>query len=242
MKFEKQKHIRFLIRSLFTLMFLIIAIQLSFGQNRRQVADFKVIRKSIDSLLIIPTYVDIKAIDSDNLILGDTLFAKESSDKISRDIKSLLDNKYVIQLSKGNYKLSPELETDLRDLYGEISESEKTISNISIPNTIIALVKNSKQRYCVLNFYGGHYKTKARIKQEEKELLPKSIGVAILTLGSVYLTPASGNLSIMKTILFDKIDRKLIFYKESSIAGSNPRSYVNIVNYISSNFKPLYYK
>lgn len=225
-----------------TALLIIMAISFSLGQKKKQTSEFNSIKKKIETLNIIPAFIDIKAIDINKSIINDTVFAMESKDSISSKIYNLLSKKYSIHLLDTNINMTNDIVSELSKLFYELDEADKSITNIEVHELIVGLVQNEESRYCVINFYGGTYKTLARIKQEEKELLSTAIAVAVLTLGSAYVYPTNGFYSIMRTIVFDKIDRKVIFYKYSSIQGANPKSHDTINQYIYKNYKSLYYK
>ncbi|MGV8829875.1 MAG: hypothetical protein ACWA6U_16320 [Breznakibacter sp.] len=229
-------------RILSVTLILMFTFSLCKSQKIKQIKEFKTIKKSIENLAIIPVFVNIKAIDKDKLVINDTIFAKESSDSISNVIYNLLNKKYSIHILKGYSTLSKEYESEFMELFNKLNKSDKYISNIEVPKAIIQRVEKEESRYCVINFLDGVYKTQARIKQEEKELLPTTIAVAIFSLGNAYVTPSKGNFSVMRTIVFDKTDGKVMFYKYSSELGAHPKNYNTIENYIKGNFKSLYYK
>lgn len=212
------------------------------GQTCKRVADFKTIKKNIDTLVVLPSFVDIKIIDVDKKIFNDTIYEKVASKLISDEVNNLLKGKYSIHIAEGQSMLTNVINSDLNVLLSKLDQSKRIIPNIEIENSIIKLTNDNVHRYYAINIFSGLYKTKARLKQEEKELLPKSIAVTILTLGNAYLAPNSVSYSIMRTIIFDKKERKVLLYKYSSEMGAHPKSNDIIKNYILKNYKTIYYK
>lgn len=215
---------------------------LSQGQKTKKIKEFKTVKKSIETLAILPTFVDVKAEDIDRTIINDTTFSNGSCDQVASEISNLLSEKYSIQMLK-RHAPSLDVELELINLFGKLDQSGRSIQNIEVSNAILGIVKNEESRYCVLNFFGGTYKTLARYRQEERGLLPMAIAAAVFSMGSVIILPPSkGSYSILKTIVFDKTERKVIFYKNSSFVNANPKNDGTVERYVNSNFKTFYYK
>ena len=211
-------------------------------KSGKYIADFDIVKKDIDTLTIIPTFVDIKAIQIDGKTCNDTIFDEKVSDTISSIITDLLDTKYSIKKINNRNKINATIANDFNELFYRLNNSRKIITDISIPTSIINSFKYSKTRYCIITYYGGVYTTSERIKQNNNEVLPTSIAVAMLTLGSVYVVPSNQNKTIIRVLLYDNREKKVLYYNSSFGNGVHPISISTIKEYIYKNLKSIYYK
>lgn len=225
------------------LRFLIVIIVVSYGcQAGKRVSDFKEVKQSIDTISIIPAFIEIKEIGLGDKITIDTLFSREMSDSISNKISQFLFKKYQIKKYEGYSSINNDVANDLNQVYYELDNSKKIIPDIEIPNSIFQNSKNYNDRYCIITFVGGLYKTDERIAKDEKDILPASIAVAVLSLGHVYLVPSNPASSTMRLILYDKVMKKVLYYKKSTQNGIYPTNISTIDGFIYENLKGIYYK
>ena len=211
-------------------------------QSGKKVADFKTIKHNIDSLVIIPSFIDIIAIGLNDSLIKDTVINNELSDTISSKIQTLLHKKYAIETIKGHNQISNEISSDLNELFLRLDYSKSTISNIEIPNSIIETANSAKQRYCIITFYGGAYKTRERERHDNLRMLTTGLAVAILTNGNYYLTSSDPSISIMRVVLFDKIKKRVLFYKVYVLDKNDPTNISTINHFVLMNFQSIYYK
>ena len=230
------------IRTLITIFFLFlfgISSTLK-GQNIIVVKDFKTIKKNIDTLVILPSVMDIKYIDIGPTINRDTLFELRASQIISEKVFDLLNEKYKIQIKKNSNSISDKVKFDLDTLINELSY--KSIETIELSNSILELTDNYRPRYYAINIFSGFYKSKAKLNQESNDLLPLNISLALFSCGNVYVHAKTESRSYLKTIIFDKLERRVIYYRHSSELGIHPKRTDTLEKYILKNYKKLYFK
>ena len=71
-----------------------------------------------------------------------------------------------------------------------------------------------------------------------KELMAEAIIEFTFLIGPLNVT----YYSIMRTMIIDTLESKVVFYKSLSTPEANPKSYKTIQRYVNSNFKSIYYK
>ena len=213
----------------------------------KKAPDFKEVLHTIDTLALLTPFVDIKAIDAENNYLNDTVTSQKLSENISNMITDLLKKKYSLKNLPGNSTMNSNVVKDFNVLLNKINKSEKILTNIEFPDSIFQ-AGNNTSRYCMTSIINGYYSTKEKVRQDTKKALPASIAVAVLTLGHFYLIPQSPSIVTLRIILYDRVDKRVLFYKSANLSDYLSAVYISKVSYsdlnqvIMTNYKPMYYK
>lgn len=207
----------------------------------RQVTNFKKIKHTIDTLVIIPSYVDIKGIDVNNKLFSDTVFSPKLCDTVSFLISNLLKNKYHLKHVSGDKRINNIIKRDFNKLFNDINISGNSMPNIELPDSIFQTDINNS-RYSLITIFVGLYRTSEKVRKDAKESLPASLAVGILSLGSLMLIPTNPSYLAMRIILYDRIEKRVLYYKTDYMPGFNRVDFYNINQFIMKNFKTIYYK
>ena len=224
--------------------FLFIILAFSFNskaQNIKQVENFKKIKKTIDTLAVLPSLVEVIVIDVNDKTFNDTTCETKISKSITKEINNLLTDKYTIISKENQTKYSDGVVSDIEKLLNELQNSKKRISNIEIGDSLLRLT-DDKNRYYTICIFSGVYKTSQRIKHDKREILPKSIAVGLISLGTISLKPAISQYSIFKTIVFDRESKKVLFYSQAYGNEVHPKNTSMIKDFIMKCYKKIYYK
>lgn len=209
--------------------------------------DFKQVIHTIDTLALLTPFVDIKSIDAENNYQNDTVLSQKLSENISKMITDLLKKKYSLKNLSGNSTMNSNVTIDFNKLDNNINKSENLQPNIEFPDSIFQ-AGNNTTRYCLTSIINGYYPTKEKIRQNSKKVLPASIAVAVLTLGNFYLVPNNQSIVTLRIILYDRVDKRVLFYKTTNLSDIYSSIYIPRANYSDLNqlimikYKPLYYK
>lgn len=213
----------------------------------KKAPDFKQVIHTIDTLAILTPFVDIKTIDEKNNYQNDTVLSQKLSENVSKMITDLLKKKYSLKKLSGNSTMNSNVVKDFNELDNNINKSENLLTNTEFPDSIFQ-VGNNTSRYCLTSIINGYYSTKEKIKQDSKKVLPASIAVAVLTLGHFYLIPNNPSVVTLRIILYDRVDKRVLFYKSTNLSDNLSTIYIPRASYselnqvVMTNYKPMYYK
>jgi len=209
--------------------------------------DFKQVVHTIDTLAILTPFVDIKSIDAENNYHNDTVLSQKLSENTSKIITDLLKKKYSLKNISGNSTMNSNVVKDFNELDNNINKSENLLPNIEFPDSIFQ-AGNNTSRYCLTSIINGYYPSKEKIRQDTKKALPATIAVAILTLGHFYLVPNNPSIVTLRIILYDRVDKRVLFYKSTNLCDNYSTIYIPKASYSDLNqvlivkYKPIYYK
>jgi len=213
----------------------------------RKTSDFKQVIHTIDTLAILTPFVDIKTIDEKNNYQNDTVLSQKLSENVSKIITDLLKSKYSIKKLSGNSTMNSNVVKDFNRLDNNINKSENLLTNIEFPDSLFQ-AGNNTSRYCLTSIINGYYSTKEKIKQDSKKVLPASIAVGVLSLGHFYLIPSNPSVVTLRIILYDRVDKRVLFYKLTNLSDNLSTIYIPRASYselnqvVMTNYKPMYYK
>lgn len=213
----------------------------------KKAPDFKQVIHTMDTLALLPPFVDIKIIDAENNYLNDTVLSQKLSENISKMITDLLKKKYSLKNLSGNSNMNTNVVKDFNELDNNINKSENLPTNIEFPDSIFQ-AGNNTSRYCLTSIINGYYPSKEKTRQVAKKVLPVSIAVAVLSLGHFYLIPQSPSIVTLRIILYDRVDKRVLFYKSTNLSDNYSSIYVPRASYSELNqavivkYKPIYYK
>ena len=213
----------------------------------KKAPDSKQVIHTMDTLALLPPFVDIKIIDEKNNYLNDTVLSPKLSENISKMITDLLKKKYSLKNLSGNSTMNSNVVKDFNELDNNIYKSENLLTNIEFPDSIFK-AGNNTSRYCMTSIINGYYYTKEKLRQDAKKVLPASIAVAVLTLGHFYLVPNNPSVVTLRIILYDRVDKRVLFYKSTNLCNNLSAIYIPRASYselnqvIMTSYKPMYYK
>ena len=221
-----------------TLILLICSSLCCFSQTL-QVPNFKKIKHNIDTLEL-TTYVDIKGIDVNNKYFSDTVFTPKLYDTISYMITNLLKNKYHLKQVSNNIKTNRIINRDFNTLFSNINMLGNSIPDIELPDSLFQIENHS--RYSLITIFVGYYRTTEKVRKDSKDLMPSSLAVGLLSLGSLMVYQVNPAYLAMRIIVYDRIEKRVLYYNAGSLPGFNKVDYYRIKELIVNNFKTIYYK
>ena len=213
----------------------------------KKAPDFKELIHTMDTLALLTPFVDIKVVDAENNYLNDTVLSQQLSENISKMITDLLKKKYSLKNLSGNSTMNSNVVKDFNDLDISINKSENLPTNIEFPDSIFQ-AGNNTSRYSLTSIINGYYSTKEKMRQDSKKVLPASIAVAVLTLGHFYLIPSNPSIVTLRIILYDRVDKRILFYKSTNLSDNISAIYIPRASYselnqvVMTHYKPMYYK
>lgn len=207
----------------------------------KKVTGFKKLIHNIDTLAIIPSFVNIRAIGADNKLYSDTVFSLKLSDTITYMISKLLKNKYHLKQEIGNSKIDSNAAHYLNSIIKDLNQSGDLIPDIQFQDSILH-VDNNNRRYCLITVFDGLYWTSEKIRKDAKDALPASLAVGVLSLGTVMLVHVIPSYLAMKFLLYDRIDKRILYYKADVMPTLNKVDYWRINQFVINDLKTIYYK
>ena len=203
-------------------------IAVSFGQKERSVNDFKLIKKSIDTLVIVNPFVKIQVKNFNAAPTIDYFESEKITKQIANQTIKFLGKKYNTELNTlASFNDSLYL-NEINQVILKLNESKNPINSIKIPETLLDLINLSKNRYFLSVLFIGHYTY--GISPYEK-----------VTGSKIYLNPGSIAKSNIYIFLADKEKNEIIYYA-SSQSSDDPRVPDMNERLISKTIKTLYYK
>ena len=196
-------------------------------QSGKYVTEFNSIKKTIDTLVILPMNVKVYVKgDSDKKL--DTEVAKEIGQHLSEQTLKLLKNKYKIVYDSTFYEYNSVSDNEIVELIQLLDVKENPINDIYIPKSLEELSNQYDNQYFLLMFFRGFYT--AGISPYEKA-----------SRDVVYLSsPNFGNMKL-NLILFDNSNKKVLFFEES-LVRDDPRLANLIEQMTMQDLKTIYYK
>jgi len=182
----------------------------------KKTPDFKQVIKTIDTLAILSPFVDMKCVDVKNNYQNDTILSQELSENTSKIVTNLLKNKYSLKNLSGNCIMNSKILNDFNNLDTKINESKNSLPNIEMPDSIFQ-AENNTSRYCLISIINGYYPSKEKIMSDSKKALTVAIVVGVLTLGNYFVVPSIPSLSTLRIILYDRVDKRVLFYKSTNL-------------------------
>jgi len=207
----------------------------------KKVTNFRNIKHNIDTLVILPSFVDIKSIGGDDKLYSDTVFSAKLSDTITYMIKDLLKKKYHLKRISGSKYINTITEKEFNKLFDNLDMSVDSIPHIEFPDSIFQ-TNDNRSRYCLFTVCNGVYISAEKRKKDIKEALPTTIAVGILSLGTVICIPANLANLTMRIILYDRVDKRVIYYKADMMPAFNKVDFYLINQFVLNNFKTIYCK
>ena len=207
----------------------------------KKVTGFKKIIHNIDTLAIIPSYADIRAISANNTLYTDTVFSPKLSDTVTCLISKLLKKKYHLKQETGNYNIDINVAHYFNSIINDLNQSRDLNQDIRFQDSIMQ-VDNNNVRYCLMTVFTGLYRTTEKIRKDAKAALPASLAVGLLSLGTVMLVPANPSYLDMKFLLYDRKDKRIIYYKSDVMPALSKFDYSRINQFVMDNLKTIYYK
>jgi hypothetical protein len=236
-------------RKIITILFFLCVGTYSYSQStvEKKALDFKSVIHSIDTLALLTPIVDIKSFDIENHFHNDTMASESLSVATAKVVKNLLKNKYSLMSISGNYNANRNVVKTINDVLSKINKSENLSPNIELPDSMFNS-DNNTSRYCLTNIINGYYPTKEKKWQITQKALPEMFIVSLLSLGTVMVMPNVQPIVLLRIILYDRVDRRVLYYKETNLCDNNhtislPKVYYDELNpIVVTKYKSLYYK
>lgn len=194
----------------------------------KQVADFKAIKKSIDTLFFLTPHVFIES-TSKSASKPDTVLTASVSKQLTQKIYSTLKNKYQVQnsfirLDSNSYK-------DINNFFNHLDNLDKILPDIAIPQWLV--LTDGPDKYAIAVFFYGHYLADF----EPYYLVKKS-----MESNKLLLNPPPLYNSSIKLLVIDKLKKKILYYNTISSKRLDPRIPAEVEQLASSIIRPIYYK
>ena len=203
--------------------------------------DFKTIIHSIDTIGLLNPTVYIVSKDQNNYCLVDTTISCKTSDTLRYSVTNLLRKKYTIQkVANSTIPTDSSIKT-INTFINNIEKNTTLDKEIIIPTEIYNF-DQSTYRYNLINIIAGMYSTKEFRKKQEKEMMPKTIAVGLLSLGMIMITPNDPSYAVLKIILYDKVEHRILYYRSVPTSPVIASEYRLLNDVVMRNFKSLYYK
>ena len=214
--------------------------------TNKHISDFRQVKKSIDTLVVLPALIDIKIVDIGNKINRDSFKDYETNTIISEKSKKILNKKYDVINSGEFLPLTEDDSYELYLFYQQIKKLDKkqSISEALVPTLFEKISSQTPQQYLIINYLTGFYPSSERVKYVNEKILEEGMMLSILSLGHVMVLPSIYNSmggSFLITILYDKVNNKILYFATSDKNG-DPRNKYALKKYVSMNLKGIYYK
>lgn len=213
----------------------------------KKATEFKQIKRSIDSLVIVPSMAELYKIDIDDKVSRDSLFSFVIGDTITKTISNLLKNRYNLKLLPTSNNVNQGLSNELNVFFKKVNSAED-INNFSVefPDSIFNYDNNKNNRYYLFTVFNGFYITRAKAKKDARKHLPLTIASVALSIAFTGIPmgpfPAEYGLIDTKLMLYDKQQKKVIYYKNESKGDLNDIEYSGVMGIMLRNLKAIYYK
>ena len=224
------------------LLLLFSTVIYSYGQRlEKKVPNFKDIIHNIDTLDILPPYVDIKVVYSENKISQDSAYSLKLSDTLTYMISKLLNKKYHLHRLPKENRVSRKFLKDINPLLYKLDNTNSVLPDIELEDSIVKM-DNSKSRYSLITVFNGYYVSLEKRNKDALEMLPQSILVGVLSLGTLTVVPNEQSLFTGKFILYDNVKKRVLFYKTDFRPDLHNVGFYMYNQIVMDNLKGLYYK
>ena len=206
----------------------------------RNVSSFHETKKLIDTLVIVPPYMDIKEIGVKN-IWNDTAFEHSASDTISFKIYDFLHYKYPTIIRQKGYKMvDNETAITLNDLNTTLDGIKGNFGDIKIPEKL-RFQLNGDYRYYLIVIYAGVFWTEEKFDVDSHNPANASVRqINMLTFGPAAIVPASPTFSGMRVVLADKKDNRILFFNKAINNGALNNNEMD--DFVMHNLLKMYYR
>jgi hypothetical protein len=207
------------------IIFLLPILMFSCYSSGKYVADFRFIKKRIDTLIYIPAIVDISAFHVD----GNLIFDSDRSDEIQRlidkSVRNTMPKKYCIISDALKIDLKSPINTAIQELLNKLRVKRHPIDSVLVPKIIIDATSQYKNEYFLFLAFRGRY-----------SLYNNDYNTAIPS-GSEPITFNKHNM-ILDMVLFDR-KRQLVLYFDELLLVDDPRDNPRLDNMLTQILRKL---
>jgi hypothetical protein len=216
-----------------TIYFILICLiySVTAQSQSRQVANFKAIKKSIDTLIFLTPYVAIESISKSTHSKPDTSLESTLLKQLNKEIYSSLTDKHLVK--KAVVKLV--YNDGIDSLFNNLGSYDKQLPDINIPKWLNNYLNNISGKYILIAFLGGFYNADYPPYYLLKEDMKKDMLMVSFNTPTLYTTH-------LKIIIADKETNKIIYYNSILSKRIDPRIPAEIERLISDIIKPIYYR
>ena len=192
------------------IIFLLPILMFSCISSGKYVTDFKLIKKSIDTITYIPSIVDISALHIDGNVIFDTDRSYEIQKLIDKNVRKNLTRKYCIISDTLKIDLNSPINIGIQELLDELRVKKQPIDSVLVPEIIIDATSQYRNDYFLIVCFRGRYSLYNRYYNTK------------ITSGSESITIINKNNMILDVIMFDR-KQQLVVYFDELLLVNDPR-------------------
>jgi hypothetical protein len=211
------------------LTFSIIALIMHLNcRAEKYVSNFKNIKKSIDTLTILPLNVEIFAIESDRSKNIDEGLTHDIKEQLTAKTLKMLSRKYIMIHDSTVIDYNNAMDSEISELIKLIKSSQNPIDGIKIPNVLEDLTSQYSNDFFLLLFFRGHYTI--GIQPEESVVRDK-----------IYIPAQNFAGMELDILMIDKAQQRVLYFEDAS-TRDDPRLSDLVERIILRAMKTVYYK
>jgi len=208
-----------------TLLIFFIIFGLFFScKSGKYVAGFSKIKKSIDTLEVLPIDLQIKTVDFLKTQKFDPQLEKVVKVDIMDQIKNVLDKKYEIAIVDTNTISDSQLYVDLLQMSDFIESQKNPINYIQTPSSFKDLKKNLRYKYSLILIVRSQYCVN----------FPDNAN-------TVWINPMINTYITQYLFLIDNLNNKILHYKKTKTVG-NISIKLSVEQITLESLRNIYYK
>ena len=213
-----------------TLLLIIVIAGLFFGCNSgKSVVGFKEMKKSIDTLLVLPISVHIKTVDYFKKQTTDPELEEVVSSNILNQVNNVLSEKYKILLPPSGTDSDSQFIADLEQMTDYLDKHNKRLFEIYAPVSFNEIKKNLTSRYSLILTVRSQY-----CINFPPEINPGTSSV-------LWINPLYETYIHQYLFVIDNLNNQIIHYNKSTTVG-NISVKLSVEQITLKSLKELYYK
>jgi len=207
------------------LLIIFVVSGLFYGCNSgKNVAGFSKIKKSIDTLEVLPIDLQIKTVDFFNVQKYDPQLEKVVKADILDQINTVLNKKYKIAISDSNCISDSLLYVDLERMSDFIDNQKNPLKDIQVPSSFIDIKKNLKYKYSLILIVRSQY----CINFPDQN-------------NTLWINPLVNTYINQYLFLIDNLNNKILHYKKTKTLG-NISGKLAVEQITLESLRNIYYK
>ncbi|MCF6364645.1 MAG: hypothetical protein L3J35_00405 [Bacteroidales bacterium] len=214
-----------------TILITLMSILIFGCSTGKYVSDYKQIKKSIDTLVVLLPMVIIDEVDFQGKRMADDKLEKDIREKIVNKTYDMLIQKYEIKENLYRKEYNDENIEDIRSLVMKIKNSPNPINNLFFPGTIFQNYEIKTDKCFLLIYLKGHYTLGVGPYGP-----PGILGDGV----RIYLPPTRFADKEIGVLLFNE-NKEVLYYNFISSAN-DPRIKELLERDLMKVLKPIYYR
>jgi hypothetical protein len=212
------------------LLFILIGITLISCFSQRKAADFSQVKKTMDSIYVLPPLFNIKTLVSNKKSFVDTLSNEKIYQSTATKTSDFLSQRYTV-LRHRKYIRYPKDSVVLCSLsnlfYFSLISNKKQFCQYQIDSTLIEYLNNFSNNYFLVYYISGY-------KKDNDMYIRQMFGSAAVGIISIAMTPVlfyyiPVKYSLqMEVLLIDKSKKRLLYFDRYNLKEADP---YNLENY-----------